>query len=56
MWQKFYQPGNDKLQAGSWLKKFSSHEVTARNFLAPLKGGSGHATAENFENQRSQIG
>ena len=34
--KKFYQPGNHKLQTGSWLKKFSSREA-ARGFLAPSR-------------------
>ena len=47
--KKFYQPGNHKLQGGSWLKKFLSHEA-ARNFFKPLLGGVwGHAPLEIFE-------
>ena len=55
--QKFYQPGNHKLQAGSWLKKSPSRE--AANFFnppPPLQVVRGYAPLENFENQKSQIG
>ena len=38
--KKFCQPGNHKLQAGSWLKNFLSHEA-ARNIFKSLLGGPG---------------
>ena len=47
--KKFYQPDNDKLQAGSWLKNF--RPAKWRGIVLSL----GHAPPANFENQRSRI-
>ena len=39
--KKFYQPGNHKLQAGSWLKKFQAAKRSSELFFSVPSTGSG---------------